>query len=569
MRKKRLALLIVTNDYQNNKLRSLISPETDGKKLADVLEDENIGEYSVELLSNKSHFEVVERVEAFLAGCGRSDSIILYFSGHGIKDQYGQLYFAMTNTDPDRLISSAISAKIINDLMQRCSSKRQVLLLDTCYSGAFSKGMIVRSGEAISVGSFFDQGSGYAIMTASDSMQYAFEGDNISGNSKGSVFTSTLVEGLRTGKADTDLDGVISFDDLFHYVQSRVADKMSEQQPRKWVFNVEGKLIIAKNPNPIAKQLPDEVLSAIRSPLPSVVEGVVSVLKEMLSSNDLGTKLSAKQALEELKKHDSKRVSSMATDALVVIDNIPKKNSNDNSGELTNEPTIDKINTKPVVETNTSVPNEQSSSTKIEQIEHIEKIIIQKQNPKEGDITKTQPSQYKKILNKKEMIQTTPPITKSAANFNFFSLIFIGVICGFLPIYYGNNIYMNFFTLQIIVSLYTGYRFSGKLTIIAGSLIFLPNLIFHLIGSYISSSGFRGDWSAGYLTYFSWHLEHKTLGLGYVVYSLFPFLICTVKKELIKSQKQQTLFTLISSSKVKCDREIIFSFGLIFILQTS
>jgi len=46
------------------------------------------------------------------------------------------------------------------------------------------------------------------VLTASTATEYSFEGDPTEAvTPAGSVFTAALVEGLRTGAADTDRDG--------------------------------------------------------------------------------------------------------------------------------------------------------------------------------------------------------------------------------------------------------------------------------------------------------------------------------------------------------------------------
>ncbi|MFM6080261.1 MAG: caspase family protein, partial [Dolichospermum sp.] len=66
--------------------------------------------------------------------------MLLFFSGHGVKDDLRDLYFAATNTEKqrDRLVrSTATSARFLHDCIRVCKAKYQVLILDCCFSGAF------------------------------------------------------------------------------------------------------------------------------------------------------------------------------------------------------------------------------------------------------------------------------------------------------------------------------------------------------------------------------------------------------------------------------------------------
>jgi uncharacterized caspase-like protein len=98
--------------------------------------------------------------------------------------------------------------------MDRSFSKRQVLVLDCCHSGAFAHG--AKSAQGVSVGTaeaFEGTGLGRVVLTATDSTQYAWEGDQVIGDAQNSLFTHFLVEGLKTGAADKDADGVVTVDE--------------------------------------------------------------------------------------------------------------------------------------------------------------------------------------------------------------------------------------------------------------------------------------------------------------------------------------------------------------------
>src|SRR5262249_11598066 len=106
--------------------------------------------------------------------------------------------------------------------MSRSRSRRVVLLLDCCYAGAFEHGMTARAGEGVGIGAQFG-GRGQAVITASSAMEYAFEGDQLTDTRElaPSVFTSALVNGLETGDADRDQDGLVALDELYDYVYDR------------------------------------------------------------------------------------------------------------------------------------------------------------------------------------------------------------------------------------------------------------------------------------------------------------------------------------------------------------
>jgi len=244
----RYALIIACSEYQDHSLKELLKPGKDARALNAVLSHPNIGNFDVKILINKEAHIVNQEIETFLNDRKPGDTVLLYFSCHGIKDEDGQLFFASTNTNLGLLGSTTTSANFVNNAMLRSRSKSQILLLDCCYSGAFSKGMIAKSDErAVTKDQF--QGKGRIILTASDSMQYSFEGDELSERWENSFsfFTGLVIYGLQTGEADKDNDGKISSNELYEYVYDKITDRTPNQRPQKWSF-VEGDLIIAKNP---------------------------------------------------------------------------------------------------------------------------------------------------------------------------------------------------------------------------------------------------------------------------------------------------------------------------------
>ena len=172
----------------------------------------------------------------------------MYFSCHGVKDVDGKLYFATSDTDRNVLRASAISADFIKNEMFYSNSKRQVLLLDCCYSGAFVKGIISRSDKKVHDTELFN-GRGRIVITASNSMQYAFDGDSI--RKEGSVysyFTDSMIDGLKTGNADMDHDGNITCNELYDYVYDRILNERPEQTPERTTIEGQGDIVIAQNP---------------------------------------------------------------------------------------------------------------------------------------------------------------------------------------------------------------------------------------------------------------------------------------------------------------------------------
>ena len=236
----RLALVVATGTYADPGLRRLRAPARDAEDLAQVLADPGIGGFTVTTVIDQPAQQIRLAVEDFLAGRGTGDLMLVYLSCHGLLDARRRLYFAAADTRKDRLGSTGVEAAWVLDQLEHCRARRQVLILDSCFSGAFAHGA---KGEA-DLGlqdRFLGQGRGRVVLTASTATEYSFEGDPTdAANPAGSVFTAALVQGLRTGAADTDHDGHVSVDDAYAYVFDQVQAAGAAQTPQRWLYGAEG-----------------------------------------------------------------------------------------------------------------------------------------------------------------------------------------------------------------------------------------------------------------------------------------------------------------------------------------
>jgi hypothetical protein len=306
----RHALIVAVSNYRDAKLRALRAPGADARRLATVLGDPAIGGFDVAVAENEEQPQLARRIARFFANRRADDLLLLHFSCHGIKDERGELYLAATDTEVDLLSATALSASWLNEQISRSRARRSVVLLDCCFSGSFPFGARVRSGGTVDVGAHLE-GRGRAILTASNSMEYAFEGDQRTGEGQPSVFTSAVVEALETGEADRDGDRWISVDELYEYVYARVREHTPSQSPNM-MTTVEGALRIARSkyqPPVEAAPLGEELQSLLASPYVGARLGAVEELAALLRSPEPGLALAARQALEELAGDDSRRVS--------------------------------------------------------------------------------------------------------------------------------------------------------------------------------------------------------------------------------------------------------------------
>jgi hypothetical protein len=247
----RLALVIANYEFDDPKFTRLETPRQDAEALVQVLGSPEIGGFVTIPLINETQRVVSRQIARLYQKRKRDDLLLLYYSGHGVKDEYGDLYLAVKDSESETLSASSIEAGFIRRQIDKSQSRRNVVILDCCFSGAFGAGgakSILGSNpglEEVLAGS----GYGRVVLTASNSVEYAWEGDQLLGEGRQSVFTRHLVEGLESGAADLNQDGYITLDELYVYVYNRVISSgESRQTPQKWAQQVEGQIVIALNP---------------------------------------------------------------------------------------------------------------------------------------------------------------------------------------------------------------------------------------------------------------------------------------------------------------------------------
>lgn len=313
------ALIIGNTEYADPGLARLVAPSKDAEDFARVLQDRNLCCFdNVKVLLNQASSFVLEAIDEFFDQKKPDDMLVLYFSGHGVRDEYGALYLAFNNTIRSRLRSTAIKDDYIRGAMDQSRSKRQVVILDCCNSGAFPQGTKAEIGGVMGLTQAF-QGYGRFVLTASDATQFAWEGDKVIGDTDNSLFTHFLVKGLE-GEADADGDGKITVDELYDYAYEQISRVTEKQTPTKSSSKQEGEFILRQitrmeDIRPVP--LPEDLISEIEDPRPYVREPAVKKLEIFLRGKNLGLAHSARQALEKIaREDDSRTVAAAAQKAL-------------------------------------------------------------------------------------------------------------------------------------------------------------------------------------------------------------------------------------------------------------
>ena len=219
---QRYAIVIGIGNYKDRKIPPLQYTVADAQTMYNVLTSEKHGFFlkeNVKILINEeaSTPNIKKIFRSWLKKRAReNDSVIVYFAGHGATEA-GSSYWVTYDSDIEDLYGTAISNDSISKMLNSIESKTLIAFLDSCYSAAtINRGWHTRS--LIEKDPFEEfKGEGRVVITSSNGKQLSLE---IQEYGHG-VFTYFLIQGL-IGKADQDLDGYITLDEIWDHVKSNV-----------------------------------------------------------------------------------------------------------------------------------------------------------------------------------------------------------------------------------------------------------------------------------------------------------------------------------------------------------
>lgn len=148
----KFALLIGVSEYSEG-LRPISSAILDVEAMRRVLEHPDMGAFDqvtdqVTVLRNPDKGSMEKAVEVLFANRQRDDLVLLYFSGHGLKDQKARFFLSTRDTGRDQngdfRLATALAASKLQEYITDSRSQRQIIILDCCFSGALVQGMPIK-----------------------------------------------------------------------------------------------------------------------------------------------------------------------------------------------------------------------------------------------------------------------------------------------------------------------------------------------------------------------------------------------------------------------------------------
>lgn len=274
---RKRALVIAISEYESDELSDLSFCKNDGEEIGALLKE--IG-YDVkkQLVGNVNGTDLQDEIIDFFQDpeIKHDDTVLFYYSGHGIPGAAGEVYLSASNIDPTKPMKRGFSFDELTTMMESCKSKCLVTMLDCCYSGSakISKSdekarvKLVQNYQIEKINNL-KQGEGKCLLSASLGFQESF--GTMEG--KHSFFTHYLLKGLGGANGESvDKNGVVTPESLMQYIDSEIdklpIGKRPSQTPLRKIETV-GRIVLAEYPK-YAKNKDDPILDFLKHGPPSL-----------------------------------------------------------------------------------------------------------------------------------------------------------------------------------------------------------------------------------------------------------------------------------------------------------
>ncbi|MFF5669475.1 caspase domain-containing protein [Streptomyces hygroscopicus] len=144
-----------------------------------------------------------------------TDTLVVYFAGHGMRSPDGSLYLALGHSEQGRRLYESVAFTYLRTEVLESAAPRKVVILDCCYSGAALEGYMGGPDE------FADQTAieGSYVMTASPATQAAMAPVG----APFTAFTGELVKAISDGVPN--VSDPLDMNSLFRYVSRQLASQ--------------------------------------------------------------------------------------------------------------------------------------------------------------------------------------------------------------------------------------------------------------------------------------------------------------------------------------------------------
>ncbi len=221
----RVALLMGVSRYPQG-LDPLPDAQNDVEVLKGLLEQPQFQFQTVQCLCDRPLTEMQEAIELFFKQRTPDDQVVFWFGGYTLQDADGKCYWATPSTKLDAqgaiVKAQTIPLSGVQEAMNQSPAKQQVMILDT-YLRPVRQAPPAEAAVLTQL-----SGAGRVILAAADPYQRLIAPAELD------VWTYTryLVEGVESGAADTDDNGLLTATEVHQYATQKLQLAAPAMQPQ-------------------------------------------------------------------------------------------------------------------------------------------------------------------------------------------------------------------------------------------------------------------------------------------------------------------------------------------------
>ncbi|MBI5217537.1 MAG: caspase family protein [Bacteroidia bacterium] len=242
---------IGVSEYADNNF-NLTYASKDARDIAAIFKTRQNDYGKVKVLSitdKEATRENILKAKDLLMQSKACDEAVVFYAGHGLLDEKLDYFFATADVDFNNPSQRGLAYDELENLVDGIPALKKLILIDACHSGEVDKEEVELTaienqvqGEvkfrgfnglknkknAIGLQNSFElmqeifsdfrKGTGSVVISSASGIEFAYE----SGSWKNGVFTFSLLEGLKSGKADANGDKKVTVSELKEYITNRV-----------------------------------------------------------------------------------------------------------------------------------------------------------------------------------------------------------------------------------------------------------------------------------------------------------------------------------------------------------
>lgn len=248
--KPNLFLVVIASEkFKNNKFDLAYAVKDASDMAGTMANSKSFNKIEIKKMFNQSFSpDSVKTLINFFSKAGVNDVVMVFFAGHGYLDDDLSYYFPTYYTDFSDPKINSVAYKSFETLFTEIKPLRKLMFIDACFSGEVDDDIYQNEDEknpkkndrsirlagstfaqstamemSKTIFSDLRQNSGATIISSAGGTEAAYEGEKWNNG----LFTHCVIEGLKSLKADQNMDKKITLTELQKYVAEEV-NRLSE-----------------------------------------------------------------------------------------------------------------------------------------------------------------------------------------------------------------------------------------------------------------------------------------------------------------------------------------------------